>query len=138
MAYSDLQDDRSYAREVAEWMLENISEKAEFTHAKSLRVLSQEVLFLQGANDTEQLLQPDNEPSDRMPVDFQQLLVAYERLLDNFKRNNNGLSKGYEHNVALEEYFTNILINIKDTEQQVQADSSTPTGAQEGQLIDDE
>ena len=60
MAYSDLQDDRSYAREVAEWMLENISEKAKFTYAKSLRVLSQEVLFFQGAKNTEQANRPDN------------------------------------------------------------------------------
>lgn len=57
MPYSDLQDDRSYAKEIAEWMLENISEKAEFTHAKALRVLSQEVIFLQGSKNTEQLLQ---------------------------------------------------------------------------------
>lgn len=51
-----------------------------------------------------------------MPVDFQQLLVAYERLLDNFKKNNNGFSKGYEHNVALEEYFANILASALEEE----------------------
>ena len=62
MAYSDLQDDRSYAREIAEWMLENISEKAEFTHAKALRVLSQEVLYLQGVKNTEQQVQAN--PAD--------------------------------------------------------------------------
>ncbi len=60
MAYSDLQDDRSYAREIAEWMLENISANAAFTHAKALRTLSQEVLFLQGAKNTEQANQPDS------------------------------------------------------------------------------
>jgi hypothetical protein len=54
MAYSDSQDDRSYAREIAEWMIENISENARFTHAKSLRVLSKEVIFLQSAKNTEQ------------------------------------------------------------------------------------
>ena len=48
-----------------------------------------------------------------LPVDFQQLLTAYERLLDHFKKNNHGFSKGYEHDIALEEYFSSILEDAK-------------------------